>query len=96
MKRVTATRCNRGLKSRHERLRVRGMLTVQEAAERLAVSEETVRAWRKAGLLRGHAYGDGTYCLYEIPENPPTKQPGRWLTRRPPIPEPSLSQNSEV
>ena len=96
MRRVTATRCNRGLKSRYERLRARGMLTVQEAAERLAVSEETVRAWRKAGLLRGHAYGDGTYCLYEIPETPPTKQPGRWLTRRQPIPEPSLSQNSEV
>ena len=55
---VKATRHHRGLKSRYERLRDRGLLTAREAGERLAVSEDTVHAWHKAGLLRADTYGD--------------------------------------
>ena len=65
------------LKSRHERLRERGLLTALEAADRFGVSDETVYRWHKAGLLRGHAYNDRPGYLFEIPDPPPTKQPGR-------------------
>ena len=91
---VRATRGNRGLKSRYERLRDRGLLTVHETAERLAVSTGTVNQWRKAGLLRGHIFCDAGHCLFEIPNPPPTKQPGRWLSRRKPISQPPLDRNS--
>ena len=65
------------LKSRHDRLRERGLLTALEAADRLGVSDETIYRWHKAGLLRGHAYNDRPGYLFEIPDPPPTKQPGR-------------------
>ena len=81
---VGVLRANYALKPRYERLRDRGLLTVNEAAERLAVSVGTVNQWRKAGLLRGHAYTDGSDYLYEIPDPPPTKQPGRKLSLRKP------------
>ena len=41
------------------------------------LSDETVYRWHKAGLLRGHAYNDRPGYLFEIPDPPPTKQPGR-------------------
>ena len=93
---VKSTRWNRSLKSRYERLRDRGLLTVREAADRLAVSTDTVNEWRKAGFLRGYAYNDRPEYLVEIPDPPPTKQPGRWLSRRQPVPELALHRNSEV
>ena len=74
---VKVVRDNYALKSRHERLRERGLLTALEAADRLGVSDETVYRWRKAGLLHGHAYNDRPEYLFEIPNPPPTKQPGR-------------------
>lgn len=92
---IKVIRDNYTLKSLFERLRDRGMLTAREAAERLAVSTSTIIAWGKAGLLRGHAYCDGGYRMYEIPDPPPTKQPGRWLSRRPPTPVRSFSRNSK-
>ena len=93
---VKAVRENYGLKSRRERLRERGLLTVCEAAERLNVSRNTVNEWRKAGLLRGHPYGDGDRYMYEIPDPPPTKQPGQELSRRRTRPEPPVQLHSEV
>ena len=74
---VKVVRDNYALKSRHERLHERGLLTALEAADRLGVSDETVYRWRKAGLLHGHAYNDRPEYLFEIPNPPPTKQPGR-------------------
>ena len=74
---VKVVRDNYALKSRHERLRERGLLTALEAADRLGVSDETVYRWRKAGLLHGHAYNDRPEYLFEISDPPPTKQPGR-------------------
>ena len=74
---VKVVRDNYALKSRHERLRERGLLTALEAADRLGVSDETVSRWRKAGLLHGHAYNDRPEYLFEISDPPPTKQPGR-------------------
>ena len=73
---VKVVRDNYALKSRHERLHERGLLTALEAADRLGVSDETVYRWRKAGLLHGHAYNDRPEYLFEIPNPPPNKQPG--------------------
>jgi hypothetical protein len=67
-----------GLRSRHDRLRDRGMLTKQEAAARLNIHETTLARWAEHGLVIRHAY-NAHYYLYEIPaSNPPRKQCSRW------------------
>ena len=86
---VEVVRRNYALKSRYLRLRDRGLLTVHEAADRLAVSVDTVYEWRKHGFLRGHVHNDRPQYLFEIPDPPPTKQRGRWLARRKSISEPA-------
>ena len=75
--RVQGIRRDYNLKSRCDRLRARGLLTVDEMATRLAVSTTTIKKWREIGLLSGHAYNDRRCYLYEPPDNPPTKQQGR-------------------
>ena len=54
------------LSSRYERLRRQGKLTLEEMAERLHVSTETIYTWRRKGKLKGHAYTKNHY-LYEPP-----------------------------
>ena len=73
-----------GLKDRYSRLRAQGLLTVQEIATRLGVTTTTVKIWRRAGLLVGHAFTDKPECLYEMPTDDviPTKQQGRKLSTR--------------
>lgn len=72
-----------GLKSRYNRLREAGMLTLQEIAKKLAVSTETLKAWRRHGLVQGHAYNGKKQCLFEPPGlNPPVKAQGQKLTER--------------
>ena len=78
---VFTVRRNYALKSRYERLRDRGLLRRDEIADRLGVSISTVKKWHKHGLLRGHVYNDRRQYLFEIPDPPPTRQPGRWLSR---------------
>lgn len=76
-----------GVRNRYSRLRERGFLTLDEIAERLAVSTGTVKVWRRFGLLRSHAYTNRPECLYELlaDEPLPTKQQGRKLSRREPV-----------
>ena len=74
---VKVVRVNYALKSRHDRLRERGLLTALEAADRLGVSSDTVRRWHTAGLLRGHACNDRPVYLFEIPDPLPTRQARR-------------------
>ena len=93
---VKVVRDNYALKSRYERLRDRGLLTVHETAARLGVSAHTVHRWRKAGLLRGHAYNDRPDYLFEIPNPPPTKQPRRELSKRRRFPELARQPDNEV
>ena len=93
---VFTVRRNYALKSRYERLRDRGLLRREEIADRLAVSNATIRKWHRAGLLRGHLYNDRPQYLFEIPDPAPTKKPGRWFSRRTPICEPAPQRNSEV
>jgi hypothetical protein len=46
------------LRSRYDRLRAVGMLDMEKIATRLAVTPHTIKVWRRAGLLRSHAYND--------------------------------------
>jgi DNA invertase Pin-like site-specific DNA recombinase len=66
------------LRSRYDRLRDRGMLTIAEAATRLSVHEATVVTWAECGIIARHAYNAHAY-LYELPEtNLPAKHSSRW------------------
>jgi hypothetical protein len=66
------------LRSRYDRLRDRGMLTVAEAAARLHIHEATVIRWAEYGLITRHAYNAHAY-LYEVPDsNLPAKHSSRW------------------
>ncbi len=60
-------RCN-GLPSHLERLRARGLLTINELAEQLGVHPTTIKAWHKAGLLESHQANDKNIRLYDPPE----------------------------
>jgi DNA invertase Pin-like site-specific DNA recombinase len=78
---VERLRRDYGLKSRYERLRSAGMLTLQEMAERLDVQPCTVKRWRQQGRLTGHLYSDRHDYLYEPPgEDPPQKY--HWQRKR--------------
>jgi DNA invertase Pin-like site-specific DNA recombinase len=85
--RIRDLRVRQGLKSRYQRLRDRGLWTLQEMADRLGVCPSTVHRWREAGLVNAHQCGsDRSHRLYEPPGlNPPTPQQGRKLPR-PPLP----------
>jgi DNA invertase Pin-like site-specific DNA recombinase len=72
-----------GLKSRYDRLRAAGLLTLQEIAEVLDLSTTRVKIWLRHGLLCAHAYNNSNACLYEHPgENPPRKAQGVRYSKR--------------
>ena len=74
-----------GLRSREQRLRDAGMLTLAEIAACSACSTRTVKIWHHAGLITGHPYNDKGQCLYPPPgENPPARAQGRKLSERRP------------
>jgi DNA invertase Pin-like site-specific DNA recombinase/DNA-binding transcriptional regulator YiaG len=55
------------LPSHAERLRARGLLTIDEIAERLDVHRSTIKAWHHAGLLVSHKANDKNERLFEPP-----------------------------
>jgi transposase-like protein len=55
------------LPSHRDRLRARGLLTINEIAEQLGVGTSTIKAWRAAGLVTGHTANDKNERLYEPP-----------------------------
>lgn len=59
-------RSNR-LPSRYERLRAKGLLTINELARHLHVHASTIKAWHRAGLLVSHKATDKNERLFEIP-----------------------------
>jgi DNA invertase Pin-like site-specific DNA recombinase len=74
-----------GLRSREQRLRDAGMLTLAEMASHLGMPAKTVKIWYHAGLITGHPYNDKGQCLYPPPgPNPPTRAQGRKLSERRP------------
>jgi DNA-binding transcriptional regulator YiaG len=65
------------LRSRQQRLRDAGMLTLDEMAAQLGVSAGTVKTWRHAGLVSGQCYNDKGQALYHPPgPNPPAPHHG--------------------
>jgi len=85
------------LKTRYDRLREDGMLTLEETADLLGVSAHTVKIWRRRGLLLAHAYNDKHECLYEHPgDDPPGKQQGSRLSQRRRFPPVASNPTKEV
>jgi len=86
-----------GLKTRYQRLREAGLLTLAETASLLGVSANTVKTWRRRGLLRAHAYNEKNQCLFEDPgDDPPAKLQGRKLAERRRFPEVAPNRTKEV
>jgi hypothetical protein len=74
---VTAIIKRNGIKSRYERLKDRGLLTLEEMTEKLDVNSITIKKWHKAGLLEGYSYNSKNECLYVYAlEGIPIKMPG--------------------
>jgi DNA invertase Pin-like site-specific DNA recombinase len=94
---VKGLRYKYGIKTRYDRLRDTGLLTLHEVAEELGVSAGTVKAWRREGLLTGHRYNDRDEYLYEpIGDNPPVKTQGRKLAKRRRDPKVASDLTNEV
>lgn len=64
---VLHLRRSNGLSSHLERLRSRGLLTITELAERLAVHPSTIKAWHRAGLLVSYQANEKNIRLFEPP-----------------------------
>jgi DNA invertase Pin-like site-specific DNA recombinase len=71
------------LKSRYDRLREKGLLTLEEMSARLDIGPNSVIDWRNHGLLRGYPVNDRDDWLYEDPgPNPPRKAQGVNFAKR--------------
>jgi DNA invertase Pin-like site-specific DNA recombinase len=70
------------LRSRRQRLRAAGMLTPAELAAQLGIHRNTVKHWRRGGLVSGLRYNDKGEMLYHQPD--PAKPPQRPKIGRPP------------
>jgi len=66
-----------GLKSRFDRLRERGMLTMLEVARRCGVSTKTISDWRRKSRIRAHAVNDRNQFLFDDPGPNPLSKNGR-------------------
>ena len=65
---IARLRSDYKLKKRYDRLRERGLLTVDEIANRLGIRNAAVKDWRLQGRIKGHLVdGRGRY-LYEEPD----------------------------
>jgi DNA invertase Pin-like site-specific DNA recombinase len=62
---------NRGIPSHHERLRAAGMLTLEEIAEQLGVSTQTLKVWQRRGHITGRRIDGRRAHLYHPGQNRP-------------------------
>lgn len=94
---VIRLRRDHRLKSRFDRLRASGMLTLGEMARSLRVSASTVKAWAHAGILRAEPYNARGQCVYATHKGPkPRKQQGNKLSERGTKPLVSSHRTKEV
>ncbi len=85
--RVREIRLSRGFQDRFSHLRAKGLLTLDEMAERLSVCTTTVKVWRRHGLLASHIYNDKGQRLYEPPaDTAPVKWKWKMTSRLTPHP----------
>lgn len=71
-----------GLKSRLDRLRESGLLTISEMAQVCGVCTKTISEWLQKGLLCGHPINDRNQFLFENPGPTPPKKHRRTISRR--------------
>jgi hypothetical protein len=71
-----------GLRSREQRLRDAGMLTLTQIVAQLGVSTGTVKTWHHAGLITGHPCNDKGQCLYPPARAQPLGPGTRTQTQR--------------
>jgi DNA invertase Pin-like site-specific DNA recombinase len=70
------------LRTRRHRLRSQGMLTLAETAAAHGVANNTIKAWRRAGIVSAQRYNDKGEYLYNPPD--PASPPNRpKIGRRP-------------
>lgn len=85
------------LKPRYDRLREKGLLTLEEMSARLEIGPKCVISWRNHGLLCGYPVNDRDDWLYEDPgPNPPRKAQGVRLDKRRRFPENVVRGSQEV
>ena len=72
--RVFGIRLRYQLKSRYQRLREQGLLSVQETAKALGISPSTVRRMRWAGKICSYPYNAKDARLYELPATTETNE----------------------
>jgi hypothetical protein len=85
------------LKPRYDRLREKGLLTLEEISKRLEIGPKCVIHWRNHGLLRGYPVNDRDDWLYEDPgPDPPRKAQGVNLAKRCRFPENIVHGSQEV
>jgi DNA invertase Pin-like site-specific DNA recombinase len=63
------------VRTRRHRLRSQGMLTLAETAAAHGVANNTIKAWRRAGIVTAQRYNDKGEYLYDPPDpaNPPNR-----------------------
>ena len=71
------------LKTRYQRLRETGLLTLDEIAQRLDICIDTVRRWQHRGIVQAVPCNDANQCLYKLPSQAPIKSKGIPLAIRP-------------
>jgi DNA invertase Pin-like site-specific DNA recombinase len=64
---ILKLRSRYGFRTHFQRLRDRGLLTMDEIAQQFGVVCCVVKDWRDRGLLLAHVYNDRGQCLYEPP-----------------------------
>ncbi|WP_279338986.1 recombinase family protein [Sphaerisporangium perillae] len=71
---------------RYQRLRDQGLLTVEEYAQAVGTTPQTVKIWRRNGLVTGVAYNDKNGYLFPAPgpDAPHPAQGRPFADRRPP------------
>lgn len=74
---VSHIRRDYGLATRHDRLRARGLVSLQEVAAHMGVHPSTVKAWRRQGRLVAEQVNDKGEHYFEVPDHPPYKPIGR-------------------
>jgi hypothetical protein len=65
---IADIRRNYNLKTRYDRLRSSGKLTIQELTELLGGDKRTVRKLKKQGVLKAYPYNAHNECLYDYPD----------------------------